>query len=92
MQLNSISPNLNFTKAYRKVHTRTPFLIHEIHYPVALNNTYSVLITGKTNSEIENPSRISETQAELRAIAFDRLIKKQQIARSRSGDIIERLK
>ncbi len=91
MQINSIAGNYNFSKMYRKVHTRTPYLIQEIYHPLALNNIYSILACGKTNQQINQFEPMTETQANLRAIEYDRLIKRQALCQNRSGNILNRL-
>ena len=92
MQINSVNYNFNFSKIYRKVHTRTPYLVQEFHHPYNLNDTYSILLTGKTNQEINHFAPMTEGQAHLREISYDRLIKKQQLCQNRSGNIFTRLK
>ena len=91
MQIKLINSNLNFSKVYRKVHTRNPYLIQEIYHPLAINNTYSLLATGKTNQEINQFEPMTQVQADLRAIAYDKLISRQEISKNRSGNILTRL-
>ncbi len=91
MKLNSIS-NLNFNKIYRKVHTRDPILIQEKLHPASINDTYTFSLFSKNNSEINEPSVLSDTQKTLYSIEFDRLLNKQEIARSRCGNIYTRLR
>lgn len=92
MQIKPVNNQLNFSKIYRKVHTRTPYLIQEIYHPFSLNNTYSVLLTGKTNQEINEFCPMGDAQQELRAISYERLIKKQEFCKNRNGNIFARLK
>lgn len=91
MQINSIANQCSFSKIYRKVHTRTPYLIQEIYHPLALNNVFSVLACGKTNQEINQFEPMGEIEKNLRAIAFDKLIRKQILSQNRSGNIFNRL-
>ena len=90
MNIGNISV-LNFGKVSRKVLTREPILVTQIRHPLIINDEFSKRATGKTNSEIENYTPMSDDFAHIRAFEFEKLIAKQKLALNRSGDILERL-
>lgn len=82
----------NFSSINKKVHTKTPILIEENINSSSINDGITFAIFGRTNSEIENEIGMTDNQKELKSIEYQRLITKQQVARTRSGNIYTRLR
>ena len=83
---------LNFSSINKKVHAKTPILIEENINSSSVNDGITFAIFGRTNSEIENETKMTDIQKELKSIEYQKLITKQQVARTRSGNIYTRLK
>lgn len=91
MKINFLN-SPNFSSVNKKVHTKSPILIEENINSSSVNDGITFAIFGRTNSEIENETGMTDIQKELKSIEYQKLITKQQVARTRSGNIYTRLK